>query len=155
MDSLKKIVNEIFIVDINDKSRKRIIVDARRAYCKILRDFGFSYEYIGDTINKDHVTVIHYIKTIKDLLKYDSSFEEKYILAKKEFSLENKQLITKSNDDIYTRAIKLGERLEELILDRQQILNKFADYLEGYEKENGAIPSAEYCRNNIIPLFDL
>jgi hypothetical protein len=154
MDSLKKIINEIFFVDINDKTRKRRIVDARRAYSKILRDVGFSYEHIGDSIDKDHATIIHYAKSINDLLQYDSIFEKKFILAKKQFLLENKQLIPKSNDDIYTTAIKLGERVEEITLEKQQMLNKFVDYLESYEKENGITPSIEYCRKSILPLFD-
>ena len=87
MDSLKKIINEIFFVNINDKTRKRRIVDARRAYAKILRDVGFSYEHIGDSIGKDHATIIHYVKSIDDLLQYDSIFEKKFILAKKQFLL--------------------------------------------------------------------
>lgn len=154
MDSLKKIINEIFFVNINDKTRKRRIVDARRAYAKILRDVGFSYEHIGDSIGKDHATIIHYVKSIDDLLQYDSIFEKKFILSKKQFLLENKQLIPKSNDDIYTTAIKLGERIEEIILEKKQMLNKFVDYLESYEKENGITPSIEYCRKSILPLFD-
>jgi hypothetical protein len=128
MDSLKKIINEIFFVDIKDNTRKRRIVDARRAYSKILRDVGFSYEYIGDSIGKDHATIIHYAKSISDLLKYDSVFEKKFILAKKQFLLENKQLIPNSNDDIYTTAIKLGEKIEEITLEKQQMLNKLVDY---------------------------
>ena len=34
------------------------------------------------------------------------------------------------------------------------MLNKFVDYLESYEKENGITPSIEYCRKSILPLFD-
>ena len=87
MDSLKKIVNEIFFVDIDNPTRKRATVDARRAYCKILRAVGFSYEHIGDSIGKDHATIIHYVKSIDNLLEYDSIFERKFILAKKQLVL--------------------------------------------------------------------
>jgi hypothetical protein len=154
MDSLKITIKEIFFADIEEKTRKRRVVDARRAYSKILRDVGFSYDYIGHSIGKDHASIIHYVKSISGLLKYDSTFEKKFILAKKHFLLENKHLISKSNDDIYTTAIKLGEKVEEMTLERQQMLTRFVDYLEGYEKENGIMPSVEYCRKNILPLFD-
>ena len=154
MDSLKITIKEIFLADIEEKTRKRRVVDARRAYSKILRDVGFSYDYIGQTIGKDHASIIHYVKSISGLLQYDSTFEKKFILAKKHFLLENKHLISKSNDDIYTTAIKLGEKVEEMTLERQQMLTRFVDYLEGYEKENGTMPSVEYCRKNILPLFD-
>lgn len=153
MDSLKKIVNEIFFVDIENSTRKRRTVDARRAYSKILRDVGFSYEHIADTINKDHATIIHYVKSIENLLEYDSIFEKRFMLAKKQFLLENKELISQSNEDIYTTAVRLGEKLEQVLLEKHQILFKFVDHLEDYEKSNGYPPSVEYCRKNILPLF--
>jgi hypothetical protein len=154
MDSLKKIINEIFFVNIESSTRKRRTVDARRAYSRILKDVGFSYEHIADTIGKNHATIIHYVKSIDDLLQYDSVFEKKFILVKKQFLLENKQLLAQSNDDIYTTAIRLGEKLDEVILKKEQMLNAFVNYLESYEKENGTTPSVEYCRKNILPLFD-
>jgi hypothetical protein len=154
MDSLKKIINEIFFVNIESSTRKRRTVDARRAYSRILKDVGFSYEHIADTIGKNHATIIHYVKSIDDLLQYDSVFEKRFILSKKQFLLENKQLLAQSNDDIYTTAIRLGDRLDEVILKKEQMLNTFVNYLESYEKENGTTPSVEYCRKNILPLFD-
>lgn len=154
MDSLKKIVNEIFFVDIDKNTRKREIVDARRVYSKILRDFGFSYQHIGDSINKDHATIIHYIKSIDNLLTYDPSFEKKFIIIKKQFVLENKQLILRSNVDIYTTAENLRNKLDEVILEKKQILIKFVDYLESYTNMNGEMPSIEYCKETILPLFE-
>lgn len=153
MDSLKKIVNEIFFVNIDNPTRKRRTVDARRAYSKILRDVGFSYEHIGDSIEKDHATIIHYVKSIENLLEYDSVFEKRFMLAKKQFLLENKELISQSNEDIYTTAIRLGERLEQVLLEKHQILFKFIDHLEDHEKSFGYTPSVEHCRKNILPLF--
>lgn len=155
MESLKKIINDIYLVDIDDSSRMRSIVDARRAYSKILRDFGYSYHHIGDSIGKDHASIIHYVKSIDGLLQYDPIFENRFILAKRQFILENKGLKPRSNDDIYTTVVKLGERLNEAILEREQILDRFVNYLEKYEKENRKMPNIEYCRSEILPLFDL
>jgi hypothetical protein len=154
MDSLKKIINDIFFVDINKRTRKRELVDARRAYSKILRDVGFSYQHIGDSIGKDHATVIHYIKTIDPLLKYDPVFQKKFLLTKKQFKLENKELILRSNLDIYTTASNLRDKLDEVILEKKQILIKFVDYLEQFEKTTGYLPNVYDIRRNILPLFD-
>jgi hypothetical protein len=154
MDSLKKIINEIFFVDIDKRTRKRELVDARRAYSKILRDVGFSYQHIGDSIGKDHATVIHYIKTIDPLLKYDPVFQKKFVLTKKQFKLENKELILRSNLDIYTTASNLRDKLDEVILEKKQILIKFVDYLEQFEKTTGYLPNVYDIRRNILPLFD-
>jgi hypothetical protein len=148
MDSLKNIINLVFFVDIEDRTRKRQIVDARRAYSKILRDSGFSYEFIGKSINKDHATIIHYVKSVDSLLKYDAIFEKKFILAKKNFLEENKHLMLNSKEDIYAIAISLENRLNELISKREKI----NELLDKYEKENKEC--VDFCREVILPLFD-
>lgn len=148
MDSLKNIINLVFFVDIEDRTRKRQIVDARKAYSKILRDSGFSYEFIGKSINKDHATIIHYVKSVDSLLKYDAIFEKKFILAKKNFLEENKHLMLNSKEDIYAIAISLENRLNELISKREKI----NELLDKYEKENKEC--VDFCREVILPLFD-
>ena len=155
MDSLKKIINEVFIVDIDSKRRKRRIVDARIVYAKILRDLGYPYEQIADTINKDHSTIVYYIKNIDNLLEFDSTFKKRYNICKKKFLLENRKIIMKSNDDIHLEAISLAERLEKAILERDNLLNNFVERLEGYQKENRRMPTIEYCKEVILPSFDL
>jgi hypothetical protein len=148
MDSLKNIINLVFFVNIDDPTRKRNIVDARRAYAKILKDAGFSYQHIGGSIKKDHATIIHYVKSIDSLLKYDPIFEKKFISAKKNFLEENKHLMLNSKEDIYAIAISLENRLNELISKRKKI----DSLLDEYEKENKG--GVDFCRKVILPLFD-
>lgn len=150
MESLKKIVNLVFFVDIEDTTRKRRIVDARRAYAKILKDAGFSYHYIGDSLNKNHATIIHYVKSVDGLLKYDSAFEKKFMLAKKNFLKENAHLIPNSKEDIYAVAIELENKLSKILSKKEKIIFR----LEKYEKENGANECVDYCRELMLSLFD-
>jgi hypothetical protein len=150
MDSLKNIINLVFFVNIDDPTRKRNIVDARRAYSKILKDAGFSYQHIGDSIKKDHATIIHYVKSVDGLLRYDSVFQRKFLLAKKNFIKENKQLTLNSKEDIYAIAINLENRFNEIISKKTNVLQK----LEDYEKENGQNECTDYCKNLILSLFD-
>lgn len=150
MDSLKQIVNLIFFVNIEDGTRKRRTVDARRAYSRILKDVGFSYEHIGHSLNKNHATIIHYLNSIDDLLKYDSVFERKFMLAKRQFLLENSYLMSNSKDDIYAVAIGLENRLENFISKK----NKIIEILNDYEKNNGKNDCIDYCREAVLPLFD-
>lgn len=145
MESLKNIINLVFFVDIDDPTRKRRIVDARRAYSKILKDAGFSYQHIGHTLNKDHASIIHYVKSVDGLLKYDSIFEKKFILAKKKFLEENKHLMLHSKEDIYSIAISLENQLDKA----KKIRNEIIDYLENHEGE-----CVDYCRKAMMSLFE-
>lgn len=145
MESLKNIINLVFFVEIDDPTRKRRIVDARRAYSKILKDAGFSYQHIGYTLNKDHATIIHYVKSVDGLLKYDSIFEKKFILAKKKFLEENKHLMLHSKEDIYSIAISLENQLDKA----KKVRNEIIDYLDNHEGE-----CVDYCRKAMMSLFE-
>lgn len=145
MESLKNIINLVFFVEIDDPTRKRRIVDARRAYSKILKDAGFSYQHIGYTLNKDHATIIHYVKSVDGLLKYDSIFEKKFILAKKKFLEENKHLMLHSKEDIYSIAISLENQLDKA----KKVRNEIIDYLDNHEGE-----CIDYCRKAMMSLFE-
>lgn len=154
MESLKQIVNEVFLVDIDSNGRQRSIVDARKVYSKILRDLGYSYQFIADTINKNHCAIIHYVKNIENLLEFDAVFTKRYNMCKKKFLIENREIIMRSNDNIHLQAITLSEKLEQAILDKQEVLQKFINQLEIYQKEYESMPTIEYCKEVILPLFD-
>lgn len=156
-EELIEIVNENFFTDMLAKNRKREVVDARRAYAKILRDRGYTFELISKTIGKDHATILHYVRTIDSILVYDREFREKYLICKDAF-LKDKESVSiyrrEKDKDIYITVVKLRNKLQEVILDKKQILNNFVDYIEKYENKNGYLPSIDYCKNTILPLFN-
>ena len=139
MDSLKIIINDVFLTDIDDISRLRQTVDARKAYSKILRDIGFSFQYIADSINKNHATIMHYCRSSDSLFAYDNIFKKKFNLAKNKFLLEINNENTQAN--------------HENVFEKNKILNHFIDHLEIHVKQKGCMPNISYCRNTLLPLF--
>lgn len=155
INELKKIVNDVFLVDLQLKDRKRDVVDARKVYSKILRDNGYSYELIGETIGKDHATIIHYVKNIEYLLTYDRILIDKYVACKNVFIKKKKSISeqVKKDVDIYVTVVRLTNELQEVIESKNKILNEFVDYIEQYEKTTGHLPNIYDYRQNILPLF--
>ena len=125
MKLLKNIIQEVFLVDIDTNSRERKFVDARRVYCKIMKDFGFTYQDIAFTINKNHATIIHYVKSLDFIMNYDLNLKNKYILSKEFFMLKNNNLKITSSDDLYLSLIFLSNELNKIY----SIKNKLASYL--------------------------
>lgn len=64
-------VNEHFSVDIMKRSRERHLVDVRHTFMVSLRKRGYKTTDIGRYLGKDHATVIHATKKIKELCDYD------------------------------------------------------------------------------------
>lgn len=99
MNEFKKIVNEVFRTNISGKSRARKVVDGRKAYSKILRDAGYRFQEISKSLSLHHATIVHYVKTVDDLVKYDKEFKEKYYICKKKFIFENDEDILSLHGD--------------------------------------------------------
>ena len=156
INTLKEIIKEVFLVNIDEDTRRRDVVDARRIYSKILREERFSFELIGESIGKNHATIIHYVRSIDNILEYDKDLREKYIACKGIY-LENSESIfenIKNDPDAYVTIIRLRNELHELISLKNKILDKFVDSIEDYSKKNGYMPSVYECRNKLIPLFN-
>lgn len=156
IDELKRIVNDIFLVDLEVKNRKRNVVDARKVYSKILRDNGYSYDLIGETLGKDHATIIHYIRNIEYILSYDKILRDKYIACKNVFIKTRKSIKEQieKDVDIYVTVVRLASELQDAVSSKKKVLNDFVDYIEQYEKRNGFLPSVYECRHVILPLFN-
>lgn len=157
-ETLKEIVSGVFNVDISLKNRQRNSVDARRIYSKILRERGYTFESIGDSLNRDHATVINYMVSVDTILTYDKGLRDKYIACKNVFLESRAPLMIermKKDADIYVTVIRLNDELQEIIKEKKEILTKFVQYIEKYEKETGYFPSIKFLKNSVIPLFDV
>ena len=156
MEVLKKIVNDVFLVDINENRRLRNLVDAKKVYSKILRDMGCSYQSIGNSINKNHVTIMHYMNTIESIMTYDADIRNKYIACKNVF-VDKKDSVfdeLKKDVDVYVTVVRLKNELQEAVSSKNESLSNFVDYIEQYEKKKGSLPSIYDYRNTILPLFN-
>lgn len=74
-------VYEVNVDDLMGRSRKRYIVDARRAIFYLLKThYGISEFYTSKMIDfkRDHSTIMHLNETTDFLLKTDYGFSEKY-----------------------------------------------------------------------------
>jgi len=156
IDELKRIVNDIFLVDLEVINRKRDVVDARKVYSKILRDNGYSYDLIGKTLGKDHATIIHYIKNIEYILSYDKIIIDKYVACKNVFITTRKSIKEQieKDVDIYVTVVRLTSELQDAVSSKKKVLNDFVDYIEQYEKQRGYLPSIYDYRHTILPLFN-
>lgn len=75
---LSSIIKDNLNIDVNERTRKREVVDARRIFYKILRDMGMQYTDIGRIHSKDHSTIIHAVTSFNDIYAVDVDFRRSY-----------------------------------------------------------------------------
>lgn len=72
-------VSEFLGLDLTQKCRKRPVVEGRMMYAKLMKRYtNVSSSDIGRAINKDHATVIHYLKNFQYVKKVDQNFASKF-----------------------------------------------------------------------------
>ena len=88
LQTIKINVERYFGFNINVRCRERHIVDARKMYFSLCRDFTkSSLILIGRSMDRDHATALHNIRSCKDLRKTDPEFNEKYIALYRRLSM--------------------------------------------------------------------
>ena len=72
-------VNKILGIDIEEKTRKRPVVEGRQIAMYLIRkETTLTLEAIGDIFGKDHATVVHAINTVNNAIEVDKSYRDKY-----------------------------------------------------------------------------
>ena len=85
---IKLTVERYFGFTLNVRSRERNIVDARKIYFGLSREFTkSSLSLIGRSMDRDHATALHNIRSCNDLRKTDPEFNEKYIALYRRLSM--------------------------------------------------------------------
>jgi hypothetical protein len=127
-------IQKVTGVDITTKTRKYEFIEARMIYYKLLRDRGYSLQEIGDTLDKNHATVLHGINVFNDIKDYDKDLMEKYSAA---IQLLAGEKIDKyiSKDDF---AIDFADWIRVCILKRRSYdFENIEKLLQIYKEEAG------------------
>lgn len=132
---LKKVIQEITGVDINEVSRKREIIEARAVYYKILKqiDKKKSLKSIGASVGKDHATVLHSLNNYDMFEQFNPTLKlfRKQILQRLNYASAEQILDISKNeliDILQLDIMKLTDEIENLqqtITNLQKPRNKY------------------------------
>ena len=133
MIRLQSIVSKRFSVDMNENTRKRDHVNARLVYAMILRERGCTFESIAQSIDKNHATIIHYVRTLPFILKQDKFLSKKYNDCREIFfkTIDPDTLPEIKVPDM-TEADELKNQIKNLTsqLENKRRLNKIINLIE-------------------------
>ena len=132
---LKKVIQEITGVDINEVSRKREIIEARAVYYKILKqiDKKKSLKSIGASVGNDHATVLHSLKNYDMFEQFNPTLKifRKEILQRLNYkpieyfgNISNEQEIERLNVYIFNMEQEI-ESLKETITKLEKPRNNY------------------------------
>ena len=140
MLQLKKIVSHKFGLDMNTNTRKRDFVNARLVYAKILRERGYTHESIARSINKDHATIIYYVRCAANIFKQDRFLEKKYSECKNLFfGSINPELNESIEESLSEKVESLTQRVGQLVAENDTLNFELEDKVKKYNRINKII----------------
>jgi hypothetical protein len=131
---LKKAIQEITGVDINEVTRKRETIEARAIYYKVLKqiDKKKSLKSIGASVGKDHATVLHSLKNYDMFEQFNPTLKlfRKQIMQRLNYATPDILDITKDEliQSLQIDVMKLSseiENLQETITNLQKPRNNY------------------------------
>lgn len=79
VELIKNLVESEFNLQLIRKTRRREYVEARAMYYMLLREKGrMTLSAISKTLDKDHATVLHAIKSLGNWMSYDTNMKSIY-----------------------------------------------------------------------------
>jgi len=132
---LKKAIQEITGVDINEVTRKRETIEARAIYYKVLKqiDKKKSLKSIGASVGKDHATVLHSLKNYDMFEQFNPTLKlfRKQVLQRLNY-VKPEDILDLSKDEyiqsLQIDVMKLNEEianLQETITNLQKPRNNY------------------------------
>lgn len=104
-ENIDKIINKACLLwgvsreDALGRSRKVPIPFARTMIAKTIREvYGYPFMKIGDILNRDHATIIHYLKIYDAEYKYNKEFRN-FANAMKEVTFDIRNDLQEELDD--------------------------------------------------------
>jgi putative heme iron utilization protein len=131
---LKKAIQEITGVDINEVTRKRETIEARAIYYKVLKqiDKKKSLKSIGASVGKDHATVLHSLRNYDMFEQFNPTLKlfRKQIMQRLNYATPDILDMTKDEliQSLQIDVMKLSgeiENLQETITNLQTPRNKY------------------------------
>lgn len=118
----KKIVNNELGLDVNNPTRKRKYCEARGLYYTLLKNStNLSLHSIGDSVNKDHSTVVYSLSQFPIWMKHNKMLEYAYNNAKTKI----KDLKDITEEDSH---IKLKQKCVELNFEIFELKEKIKQF---------------------------
>ena len=78
-EELRNIIQSVSGFDIHRRSKKTEFVYARMVFYALTRNIGYTYQNIGDYLNKDHATVLVGQRKFYDLITRDAYLRDTYL----------------------------------------------------------------------------
>ena len=163
-ERLKEIIKAETNIDVNQNTRLREVVEARAMYCYILKYLqpSSTLKFIGDTVNRDHASIIHLLKIYPIIEQQNQELRNTRLKVLSYFERDDEviteaDVLRKQINDLHFEILRLKEELSKPQFSNTTI-NKLNELMTKYDgTDNKTIITekleAFYKMNNNLTRF--
>jgi len=133
IESIKEVVETFFDIDLGSKKRDNMHFRTRSIFYKLCFNYTHkpTYQAVGDSVNRDHSTVIYSVRTFDDNIKYDKELRDMYDCLKQTFKEFEGEKVSLSELIKNNFKLKKSVSLLKLELDQEKLKNSLiSEYKE-------------------------
>jgi hypothetical protein len=119
-DMLKNICKVVLGQDVETSRRTRNAVDARKYIAYILIASDYTLKQIGDVMDKDHTTIIYYLKTFEWMMTHDKATKRRYALVSDAFYNPIRDMKDAREQELLNEINLLQEQVKSLSLWKEK-----------------------------------
>lgn len=121
---VQEVVEAVTGRKILGKNRERKCVESRMIFSLLMVELGYPLSQIGNFLDKDHTTIVHYKKSLRGFMETDSYILRTYLKCK-EIVMGEKQLDeTLNKDDSKIRELAIQNKLDILKADYDALVEE-------------------------------
>ena len=114
LNSIKYSVQQYYSLELEERNKKLPNVYARFIYFKLARELTtLPLQTIGDSVKRGHATVLHGVKEIENIFKYDPKIFDDYLYLKNRLALKIDRTDAHKKKDYIKLALYYRNKLKE------------------------------------------
>jgi hypothetical protein len=158
-EELKNIIQIVSGFDIHRRSKKTEFVYARMIFYALTRNIGYTYQNIGDYVDKDHATVLVGQRKFYDLITRDAYLRDMYLECSNAFREKRNPRRVTGKMPRNSFVEDLQYQIDLLILENEKlqkskmINNRFKDTLKEMD-DRTPVGMEEVLHEKIVKLLN-
>lgn len=109
---VQQVVEMVMGEKILVKNRKRRTVEARMMFSLMMVELNHPLTHIGEYLGRDHTTVIHHRRTMRNLIETDNEMLRRYLRCKEIIDSEKQTLNLMTDEDYRIKAARLQNKID-------------------------------------------
>tara|TARA_B100000519_G_C14258654_1_gene446400 strand:- start:395 stop:793 length:399 start_codon:yes stop_codon:yes gene_type:complete len=124
-EEIRTVVEDQLGLNLKEKSRKKEYVEARYIYFKLCMDYADkkTLSAIGNSLHKDHATVLHGLRSVNDWMLYDITLLHQYEDLHK-FLMK----MSKAKKEKHSLYFSLAKKMHKITASVKKLEKKIREY---------------------------